>query len=756
MKKILSIVGSLIIVASISLQAQQVNTLYFLENSPHRHYINPAFTPMSNMYLSLPVIGYTSFWAGNNSLMMSDVIYNRNGQTVLFMHPEYGNIPQFLNTLKPNLLADVDAQINLLSFGWRFKKNKGYFHFTMNERIETNTTLPRSLFEFALGGNLASSASYDIKSLGVNTSVYTEFALGYTHPFKNKQWTLGGKVKFLYGHAHLSTHFDDLTIKTSPEEWSLRGTGYAMMAAPLSLPTQLIGGEGFGIPTTSEGAADIMEMVKPQGLGAAVDLGVTYKPIEQVQIAASVTDLGFITWNKGMRYDCVMDGTYDGFGSVNVEDFYDDETNVFDYRSLGDTISTRLVDGFSNALHATGSSAAKTTRMLAPRLNVGVDANFWDNRVGIGVYSRTKFAPEKIYEEVTIGAAFRPCNWFHIAASYSFMNGKWSNVGAAIGLVTYEGLGLTLAADYVPCTYASYNTGGVDVPIPYKTPGVNLALGLNIVIGHNYDKDRDGVRNRDDLCPETPRGVEVDEVGCPVDSDGDGVPDYLDECPDTPKEAHGSVDEKGCPKDTDGDSIPDYLDACPDVVGILANDGCPETPADSTFIEEEIVTEDGTKIVLRYSDTGALLDATEATEDVESEDEYEYEEDADLDVDIEAVESTQVAERVLKGIRFGSGKTTISSNSYAVLDLLAKIFNDNPNYIIQIQGHTDNTGKKATNKALSEKRARSVYRYLAKKGVDKERMVVVGLGSDYPIASNKTAAGRAQNRRVDLVVIVGQ
>ena len=59
------------------------------------------------------------------------------------------------------------------------------------------------------------------------------------------------------------------------------------------------------------------------------------------------------------------------------------------------------------------------------------------------------------------------------------------------------------------------------------------------------DTDRDGVIDKLDQCPDTPYGVKVDEVGCPIDSDKDGVPDYLDKCPDTPIEL--KVDKDGCP-----------------------------------------------------------------------------------------------------------------------------------------------------------------------------------------------------------------
>ena len=93
-------------------------------------------------------------------------------------------------------------------------------------------------------------------------------------------------------------------------------------------------------------------------------------------------------------------------------------------------------------------------------------------------------------------------------------------------------------------------------------------------IGKHTDTDKDGVADKYDKCPATPRTVKVDKDGCPVDTDVDGVPDYLDKCLDTP--AGVQVDANGCPIDTDGDGIPDYLDKCPNIAAKGTKDGCPE------------------------------------------------------------------------------------------------------------------------------------------------------------------------------------
>jgi OOP family OmpA-OmpF porin len=90
----------------------------------------------------------------------------------------------------------------------------------------------------------------------------------------------------------------------------------------------------------------------------------------------------------------------------------------------------------------------------------------------------------------------------------------------------------------------------------------------------SVDSDGDGVIDDKDQCPNTPRGVRVDALGCPLDSDGDGVVDYLDRCPGTPSAV--AVDSSGCPLDSDRDGVPDYLDKCPNTPkGATVNEvGC--------------------------------------------------------------------------------------------------------------------------------------------------------------------------------------
>jgi OOP family OmpA-OmpF porin len=106
---------------------------------------------------------------------------------------------------------------------------------------------------------------------------------------------------------------------------------------------------------------------------------------------------------------------------------------------------------------------------------------------------------------------------------------------------------------------------------------------------------------------------------------------------------------------------------------------------------------------------------------------------------------------VLRGVNFDFNSSDIRPASRPVLDQAADLLRENPSVDVRVEGHTDSIGSEEYNQALSVRRAEAVYRYLVNRGVDPERFTVEGFGESRPIATNDTEAGRAQNRRVELI-----
>lgn len=460
--------------------AQQVNTLYFLENSPMRHVINPAFQPVSKMYLTLPALGYTSIWAGNNALTMRDCLFKdpKTGHTITPLHPNAD--PNWLKH-KPNMiLVDADVYVNILGFGYRVQ-DFGYATVNISERVLAGASFNKSL----LGVNELSTSAIGPLTIGANAIAYTDIALGYSHKI-NDQWTVGGKFKLLVGEAYADAEIKKLTITSDYEQLTAFGEGSITAAAPLlweQLPTDI---EDFsGIEFSSLISSDIRDLLKPAGMGAALDLGMTYKPFDMLQVTASITDMGFINWTRLARGTMAIDTTFCGI-ELEAKDYM--QNNQFQLDNLTSDLSNELM-GYSDALQITGIKKNKSfASALVANLNIGVDAYFWEDRIGVGLYSRTRFYKHTAIEELTLGAAFRPFNWFNIAASYSFINGHWSNIGAGLSIAPYDGLMLTFATDYVPMTYATASFENNTISLPYKTAGINLSFGLAIVVGTNQQK----------------------------------------------------------------------------------------------------------------------------------------------------------------------------------------------------------------------------------------------------------------------------
>ena len=245
------------------------------------------------------------------------------------------------------------------------------------------------------------------------------------------------------------------------------------------------------------------------------------------------------------------------------------------------------------------------------------------------------------------------------------------------------------------------------------------------------DTDGDGVVDKKDKCPDTPKGATVDINGCPKDSDGDGVWDGLDQCPNTPKGA--KVDAKGCPMDSDGDGVFDGLDQCPNTPKGATVDakGC-TTDSDGDGVVDGLDQCPNTAAGLKVDANGCPIEVTEK--------------------ETELLDTGMIR---LQNVNFETGKAELLPESFAALDEVGGILSKWPQLKIEIGGHTDSRGTAAKNQILSEHRAQAVKDYLANKfsGLDASQLSVHGYGFSKPLVRNTSALNMAKNRRVEFKVL---
>ncbi|MDP3909543.1 MAG: thrombospondin type 3 repeat-containing protein [Gemmatimonadales bacterium] len=327
------------------------------------------------------------------------------------------------------------------------------------------------------------------------------------------------------------------------------------------------------------------------------------------------------------------------------------------------------------------------------------------------------------------------------APSTGIAGGDWAgHVVGSVGLSIFTGPG-------------SFRDQDVDGVADRRDTCPNTPSGAVVdPQGCPSDADRDQVFNGLDACPNTVEGAEVDARGCPKDSDGDGVYDGIDQCANSP--AGARADARGCTTDSDTDGVPDGPDQCPNTPAGATVDatGCP-TDADGDGVFDGLDKCPNTAAGMEV-DTAGCQRASDADGDgVDDTRDRCPGTAAGTRVDAAGCPILFTPERtpvVLRGVTFETGRSALRSDSYTVLDIVAQSLLANPDIRIEIAGHTDITGSMATNMRLSQARADAVRTYLASKGVAPDRMVARGYGPSEPVAPNTTAAGRAQNRRVEL------
>ncbi len=333
------------------------------------------------------------------------------------------------------------------------------------------------------------------------------------------------------------------------------------------------------------------------------------------------------------------------------------------------------------------------------------------------------------------------------------------NYGAALKIFPTRWLGFRfdwrnyVSPDGLKDTRAFLDPGGANLS-DVSLNSTEWTAGLSFFLWGPKDSDGDGVEDKNDLCPDTPKGVVVDRDGCPLDADQDGVGDYLDKCPNTPRGA--MVDETGCPLDSDEDGVFDGIDQCPDTPrgAEVDQNGCPsDRDGDGVFFGIDLCPD---------TPAGVVVDATGCPMDSDGDGVFDG---------LDACPNTPAGARVdergclvqleLQNVEFEFNSFELTRSARAYLTELAGqiVQQADPEGTgrLELRGFTDSVGAEAYNQTLSQTRAEVVREFLLGASMEMEqfmdRLDAVGYGEADPVASNDTEEGRARNRRVELHII---
>ena len=802
MKKTITSVSLFFLFITLSI-AQQNLTLYDMSFVPQRIYTNPAFIPPSRINIGLPVLSSTYINFGNSGFTIND-LYKLDGKVVNY------NVQGLIDNLKTDNYFTGAVQIDLLSFGFKLKKN--YFSFNLTEKADFWLRYPKAFLDFIWNGNGAFLDKEQNFNFGINATHYREWGFGWSRELSDKL-TVGTRLKLLSGQENISTVRSDVKFYTDPNDFSYRASSDILINT--SYDTSRYSNPGFG--TLFKG-----------NTGFGIDLGATYKYNDKLSFAASVTDLGFINWTKGTtNYASKNPGAvfkYSGFGLSALG---------------GDTVkldkqTKNLTDSLQKTFDVKGDTHDKYKTYLPAQIYLsGSYALNKSNAAGLLLYGQ--FMDGTLRPGVTLSLTSRVGKALSAVLSYSIYNRSYNNVGFGFS-VNAGPVQLFAVSDNVlgMLVYNQYKSAdGSSITVPAYAKILNARCGINITMGRkSLDKDGDGVNDKDDECPTVPglkdlkgcpdkdgdKIADKDDVcpdvaglaqfaGCP-DTDGDGVKDLEDECPND----KGPLYSKGCP-DADGDSIKDADDKCPTVPGLrslsgcpdkdkdgvrdqddkcpdqpgpVENDGCPQVKLlllDATgntiativknkageFIYEKLLPDENVLFKLEVDDPSlkelSLIAGGKTHKIVkEGDGNFHYEK---LEPEVKTgepmketavtvklkEEEKKVLNKAFANLEFEVGKDVLKQTSFASLTELAKLIKSKPAWGLRIAGHTDNVGNEKKNLELSQSRAETVKKFMVLSGVPDNKVIVEFYGSAKPIADNKTPEGRKKNRRVEMTVV---
>lgn len=458
----------IMLVCTLSANAQFLRTSYFMEGTHYRQQLNPALTPTKG-YFNLPVIGAVNATVGSTSLGYQDII------DIIDDGDDFYTKPDFMNRLKDNNKLNVNFSTEILSAGWY--KGKNFWSFNIGLRTDIGANLTKNMFTFlnemeTVEENWRNS-NYDISGQQLNINAYTEIGLGLSRQI-NSRLTVGARVKALLGIGNMELKLNRVAMSANLpsdqqiNQWSSESYWNSMTPSQAAQAAQelkdkfnnyhanlTVGAElksSFkGLELQEEEGKDYVTdfdfdsgKLGIAGYGFGIDLGASYKILDNLTVSASVLDLGFISWSKsstkiasanpdpidikGSTYANMVDPNNPNTVMNAVNQLQNDAQGYMDRVTNGDVLDYDMLQ-----LEVSDAKESRKSR-LASILVLGAEYGFFNNKLAVGVLSTTRFVQPDALTELTFSANYRPKSWFNVALSYSAIQSAGKSFGLGLKL----------------------------------------------------------------------------------------------------------------------------------------------------------------------------------------------------------------------------------------------------------------------------------------------------------------------------------
>ena len=445
-----------------------------MKGVPQANRVNPAYKPQCNFYIGIPMLAPAIIGLSSSSLGWNDLVYHNPVQAdslITFLHPE-GSKEDFLNNLRPDNQAISNIGSSLISFG--FSTEVGFFTMDITSRWDGNLNIPRDLPRMLINGAI-DGEKYDLNGVGVDLMAFDEISVGWSGQILDNL-TIGARAKLLFGIGNITTKSSNLSLSTSTENWHL----VSDMQFNASLPFAEVTYDEDGMIESIEIDEELENpsfstisqyMFNGKNLGFGLDLGVNYRPLEELQLSLSVVDLGFIHWKDEVhQLDYTTEYDFVGF-ELNPFELSDD----YSFGDFIDSSVNMLSDSLADfAVFTPGTAYSKR---LNTKLYIGASYDVTPS-INFGLLSRTDFLNGSVLEQVTASANFRTDRVLNFSLSYSYKTHYFRNIGA----------GISLNAGPVNIYLVSDNALNV-LFWPEDAQSANIWFGFNLLFGYKDKPD---------------------------------------------------------------------------------------------------------------------------------------------------------------------------------------------------------------------------------------------------------------------------
>ncbi len=345
---------SLLLLAS-KVHAQSGISLYHLQNATIQgNHFNPSFIPEGKLFFGVPVLSGLAL-DYNSRVSYNDLVVKENGQKTW-------NTDNFASLMKKRNYISLEADISTFYLGVRANEHTAFSIF-VNEKIAARSFFSKDIIQLALEGNSTLvGKEIDLSKTATDTRYYREIGIGYWKDFPKRNFTLGGRFKYIIGmfNASSSNKFDG-TVTTSDDNFS---TQFEFSNATFNT-------SGVDLFSDGSSAAIQAHLIGNGNTGFGIDLGANWQINKQLSAAVALNDIGFINWKVDPKNHILQDTTfnYTGVELKDIDDFQktiEDTLNGYFQRSeTANAYKTALNARFYSSLSYQLDDKSQVTATIA-------------------------------------------------------------------------------------------------------------------------------------------------------------------------------------------------------------------------------------------------------------------------------------------------------------------------------------------------------------------------------------------------------